>query len=358
MARRISLHVAFWMTYLFLKTYMGVFLLNYSYFDLDLGTRIIKSLLPELLVLPPKLLMAYSMMYLILPRVPVTNRPRLLSEVALLIAVSLLIYHVLLRYIVFPYVIKESLPDSTFAQGISRFIWRLLDMLAVVATACTFKLLRKQVEDAKKEKQLIQEKLQSELSFLKAQTNPHFLFNTLNSIYALARKNSEQTPGVVMQLSKLLRYMLDECKDQYVALEKEWKVIEDYVAIEKLRYGNRVNISMKQEVGSREVMIAPLIFLPLVENAFKHGAGNNTEQTDISISLQQVDGELNFSIENNFELHGEALRNSPGIGLQNVKRHLELLYPGHRMDIRDRQGKFTVTINLKPHFNGVAVPDH
>jgi LytS/YehU family sensor histidine kinase len=113
-------------------------------------------------------------------------------------------------------------------------------------------------------------------------TNPHFLFNTLNSIYALSRKQSEQTPEVVLQLSKLLRYMLYECKEPFVPLEKEWRIIEDYIALEKLRYSDRVEAVMKNDILRSDIMIAPLLFLPLVENAFKHGAGNNRNHTDIT----------------------------------------------------------------------------
>ena len=202
-------------------------------------------------------------------------------------------------------------------------------MLTVVGVACTFKLMRKQARDAKKEQQLVREKLQSELNFLRAQTNPHFLFNTLNSIYALSRRQSPQTPDVVMQLSKLLRYMLHECREPFVPLEREWKVIEDYVALEKLRYGNRVNVNMTKENVNGSFLVAPLLFLPLVENAFKHGAGNNRHHTEISIDMKQHNGSLDFLVKNNFEITDEDPDRSFGIGLQNVKRQLELLYPGH-----------------------------
>src|SRR6185436_5836332 len=185
MIRRIGLHILFWLTYLFLKTYISVFLINYSYFDLDLTTRILKGLLPELIVLPPKLLMAYYIMYSIFPRMSRQSKWRLIGELAGLIFISQIMYTLLLMYIVFPLVHNEQFPAGTMTENISWFIWRLLDMLTVVGIACTFKLLRKQIRDAKRQQELIQEKLQSELNYLRAQMNPHFLFNTLNSIYAL-----------------------------------------------------------------------------------------------------------------------------------------------------------------------------
>jgi len=150
-----------------------------------------------------------------------------------------------------------------------------------------------------------------------------------------------------MQLSKLLRYMIHECKEPFVSIDKEWKVIEDYVSLEKLRYGDRVEVRMNRHSASNGEMIAPLLFLPLVENAFKHGAGNNRDHTQIIIDLKKEESGLNFMVENNFEANGNEKEKSSGIGLQNVKRQLELLYPHHSMDIENSNGKFIVRISLK-----------
>jgi sensor histidine kinase YesM len=347
MYRRIVLHTGFWITYLILNIYVEVFLINYSFFDLDMKTRILKALVPELLVLPAKLLMAYGIMYFILPRLKRIPAWKISLYLLLITGVSLGLYHFILTGIVYPIVYKEVFPESTLAQDVSRFIWRLLDLLTVVGVACTFKLLRQQTKDARQQKQLVQEKLQSELNFLRAQTNPHFLFNTLNSIYALSRKQSPQAPQVVMQLSKLLRYMIYECKEPTVPLEKEWKIIEDYVELEKLRYGDRVEVKLNRQLNGSEEKIAPLLLLPLVENAFKHGAGKNRDRTVISISLIKEGEVLSFSVENNAVQNENEAEASGGIGLQNVKRQLELLYPDHVMTITDGPGTFSVFIQLR-----------
>lgn len=349
MIRRIALHVAFWTTYLALNSYVEVFLINHSFFELEMGTRIMKALIPELLLLPPKLLMAYTIMYFILPRLKHAAKWRLVLELVLVTAVSLVMYHFMLTAIIYPVVFKEAFPDSTFAQDISRLIWRLLDLTTVVGLACAFKLLRQQTKDARKRQQLVQEKLQSELNFLRAQTNPHFLFNTLNSIYALSRKQSPQTSEVVMQLSKLLRYMIYECKEPFVPLEKEWKIIEDYVALEKLRYGDRVKVNISSHIPGNGEMIAPLLFLPLVENAFKHGPGNHSDQTTISIDLSKHQDQIKFSVENNMADRHEADDTSGGIGLNNVRRQLELLYPDHSIQVDRANGKFVATIIINPN---------
>jgi sensor histidine kinase YesM len=351
MIRRIGLHILFWLTYLFLKTYISVFLINYSYFDLDITTRILKGFLPELIVLPPKLLMAYYIMYSIIPRMNKRSTWVLITELLILIFISLVMYTMLLSYIVMPFIHNEQLPEGTVTENISRIIWRLLDMLTVVGAACTFTLLRKQIRAAKRQQELIQEKLQSELNYLRAQTNPHFLFNTLNSIYALARKQSPETSQVVMQLSKLMRYMLYDCREKLVPLENEWRVIEDYVELERLRYGDRVRVNLEKKVSQSMAMISPLMLLPIVENAFKHGAGNNPGMTNIRIELREENGNVQFKVENSIEttLPSQSLSDSSGIGLKNVKRQLELLYPEHSMEASRVNGTFTTTIKLHLH---------
>ena len=346
MIRRIALHVAFWVAYLAINIYVEVFLINYSYFNLDMGTRITKALIPELLLLPAKLLMAYTIMYWILPRLNSIARWKNVCMLILVTAVSLVWYHVMLTEVIYPVVNHEVFPESTFMEYITRSVYRLLDLLTIVGIACTFKLLRQQTKDAKKKQELIREKLQSELNFLRSQTNPHFLFNTLNSIYALARKQSPQTSEVVMQLSKLLRYMIYECKEPFVPLEKEWKIIEDYVSLEKLRYGNRLHVQMNKQIIPNGEMIAPLLLLPLVENAFKHGAGNNRDHTEILINLSKKNDELHFTVENNVGDNRNE-EEQCGIGLKNVKRQLELLYPDHSFNIDQQSGKFTVNISFK-----------
>jgi two-component system, LytTR family, sensor kinase len=346
MIRRIALHVVFWVVYLAINIYVEVFLINYSYFQLDMGTRIMKALIPELLLLPAKLLMAYTIMYWILPRLNSIARWKNVFVLIMVTVVSLGWYHLMLTRVIYPIVNHEVFPESTFMENITRSIYRLLDLLTIVGIACTFKLLRQQTKDAKKKQELIREKLQSELNFIRSQTNPHFLFNTLNSIYALARKQSPQTSEVVMQLSKLLRYMIHECKEPFVPLEKEWKIIEDYVNLEKLRYGNRVQVQMNNQIIPNGEMIAPLLLLPLVENAFKHGAGNNRDHTEILINLDQKNDELHFKVENNVGDNRNE-KGGGGIGLKNVKRQLELLYPHHSFNIDNQNGKFTVNLSFK-----------
>lgn len=186
----------------------------------------------------------------------------------------------------------------------------------------------------------------AELSALKNQLNPHFLFNTLNNLYTLALEKSDNTPKVIERLSEILDYILYRCNDKYVPLNKEVELIENYLALEKLRYGKRVDISLNTRINSND-KIAPLILLTFIENAFKHGVKQELYQANINIELTS-DGELiTFRITNSKSKSKAESRNEK-LGLKNVKHQLALLYPGtHKLLIEDEDAQYTVTLELK-----------
>ena len=205
-----------------------------------------------------------------------------------------------------------------------------------------------QLDGKAREQRLVQEKLESELQFLRAQTNPHFLFNTLNNIYALARRESPQAAAVLLRLSKLLRFMLYECSNPTISLADEVKVIHDYLELEKLRYNDRLEVNYREDIDQPNQPIAPLLLLPFIENAFKHGASENRFFTHIDIQLSVKKGQLDFRIENDKE--PENVPSANGLGLHNVQRQLELLYPQkHQLSIDRQKNIFIVhlQINLK-----------
>ena len=221
-----------------------------------------------------------------------------------------------------------------------------LNILPAVALASTFKLLRARLAAQKREQELIQEKLQSELRFLKAQTNPHFLFNTLNNIYALARKQSKQTAPVALKLSKMLRYMLYECSEQTVSIQKEIEIIKDYIELEQLRYNDRLSVSFVENIDNASQQIAPLILLALVENAFKHGTSETHFETFVRIKMKLENEHLFFQVQNpKAESANIVLKN--GIGLQNTQRQLELIYPKqHQLTIDNNTNVFSVSLKI------------
>lgn len=226
----------------------------------------------------------------------------------------------------------------------------MIDYLIFMVLLGAAELYTKQVNGLYKEKILVREKLQSELSFLKAQVNPHFLFNTLNNIYVLTRKQSPEAPDAVVKLSKLLRFTLYEIENKTIPLEKEIKIIEDYIALECIRYNNRLSINFEKKVEDHYIEIAPLLLLPFVENAFKHGISETFNSCFIKILLN-VDYEmLHFTVENSKD---NVLKTNldTSIGLKNINRQLELIYPEHTLVVIEEPELFKIDlkVNLKKY---------
>jgi len=190
------------------------------------------------------------------------------------------------------------------------------------------------------------DKLESELRYLKAQTNPHFLFNTLNNIYALARKNSPNTSEAILHLSDILRFMLYECSSKRISIASEVKIIKDYIQLEKIRFNKKLRFLDQYEMDNPSQLVAPMILLPLVENAFKHGVGNSRFESEIDIKLKLDQGNLNFSIRNTFEID-QGNKEFEGIGIANVRRQLELIYPDkHSFEISRDDGIFSIKMKI------------
>ncbi len=204
------------------------------------------------------------------------------------------------------------------------------------------------IEANQKMLKIEQEKTQAELKALKSQINPHFLFNSLNSIYSLAMKNSKHTPGVILLLSELMRYMLYESNTNLVPLKKEIRYLENYVELQKLRTDEKSDIRIKVKGKVEDQKIAPLLFLPFIENSFKHGIKGETTGGFVHICLTIFDNELSMEIENNKGKVDEVEKDKlKGIGLKNAKRRLELLYPGkHELRLQDQAKTFKIELQL------------
>lgn len=199
--------------------------------------------------------------------------------------------------------------------------------------------------------QLRIEKQQAELNYLKSQTNPHFLFNTLNNIYSLARDKSDLAPESILRLSKILRFMLYETSGEYIAIEQELKIITDYIALEKLRYDESLRINFNHDIEDMKQALPPLLLIPLVENAFKHGVSETRNQPFIDIHLSVKSRQLTFIVKNSNETSSDKLGVKENIGLSNLRRQLELLYKDYNLTVQQSESVFTATlkINLTSH---------
>jgi hypothetical protein len=199
-----------------------------------------------------------------------------------------------------------------------------------------------------------QEKITAELQLLKAQVHPHFLFNTLNNIYSFSLESSPKTPGLILKLSSLLSYMLYDCKTAEVRLEKELEIMKNYIGLERERYGNKIDISWDVAGEVRDKFIAPLMMLPFIENAFKHGTSEQIEKCWLSIDISVKGNRLKVKIANS--KNENANRRNNGIGIANVRKRLALIYPGnHELKLSD-EGHFFI-VSLMIQLNGeVAAP--
>lgn len=231
------------------------------------------------------------------------------------------------------------------------FFYVIYDIIILVAWSFIYFVIKMR-NDLENEKMLMAEKImtaqQAELQLLKYQLNPHFLFNSLNNLYGLALKNSPRTPEIILTLSALLNYMLYGCNSETTSLEKEIDMINDYIELEKLRYGQRLQTEFDITGRIEGINIAPALLLPFVENSFKHGASKEADNPWIKLCIKVNEKSFNFRVENNYKknVSGIIEKNS-GIGIRNVKRQLELLYPGkHNLEISSENENFTVSLTI------------
>ncbi|SDR93815.1 histidine kinase [Gramella sp. MAR_2010_147] len=179
---------------------------------------------------------------------------------------------------------------------------------------------------------LKKEKKEVELLHLKSQVNPHFFFNTLNNLYGLVEQDTVKAQKLILKLSEMMRYSIYEGGNDWVTLDEEITYLENYLELHKMRYHKSIDIRFSIHVTDRSKKVMPLLFIILLENAFKHGVENLRKDAFVHIKLEANDSEINFEVENNFDT--EEITEKPGIGLKNLKRRLELVYPRtHRLEI-------------------------
>lgn len=241
--------------------------------------------------------------------------------------------------------ITSSSPE--FLRDYQVYFDVLPDVL-IITTALTFGfVIQAYFLDIQREKQIRVEQEKAELNVLKSQVSPHFLFNVLNSIYSLSLSKSDQISDVVLQLSDILRYTLYQSEKKEIPLKNEIEIIESYIAIEKIRIPETASVTFNHNEAKNCILIAPLLMLPLIENAFKHGTDSTVEATFIDAILKVENNELTFTCRNNFK---ETNRNpsSGGIGLKNIERRLHLLYPGkYRFTYEKKDDIFGVQLAIQ-----------
>jgi two-component system, LytTR family, sensor kinase len=209
--------------------------------------------------------------------------------------------------------------------------------------------LREKFYQEKKMDQVQLEKLSTEINYLKAQINPHFLFNTLNNLYGMALQKSDKTPEVIMRLSKMMDYMLYDSDDAKVYLVKDIENLENYISLENIRQGNNALINYTREGEVHDQKIVPLLFLPLVENGFKHGVNELIKGAFLDVHLSIAASSATIMVKNNYKSKTVPAEQRAGIGLTNLRRRLELFYPGkHLLNIKQAADSYEAQLTI--HF--------
>jgi hypothetical protein len=254
-----------------------------------------------------------------------------------------------LKVIIF-YFKFDNLPSAQ-ADLIRDQNWYFLITFFIAGSSTIFKIVTDWARHLREKQELQTQTMQSELRFLKSQINPHFLFNTLNNLYALTLKKSDKAPEIVIKLSEMMRYMLYECNEKRVLLSKEVNYLKNYLDLERLRQGKNVEISFNVSGEVSDQKIAPLMFIPFLENSFKHGLNNHISKGFVNIDLNIKENIVNLFIENSkpetLPLQ-EHKRKSGGIGLVNVRRRLNLLYPNqYILEIGDNPKTYSVSLEIR-----------
>jgi sensor histidine kinase YesM len=331
------LHISFWCVYLSFNLY------QISQFQRDRGYDWERMFTSASVQLVFTMLIAYLNYFYTWPRFLKHNKIwRYLLEFAIPFATLLTLRVHVQRYLVDGYTHKVDYFYSSFfivqIVAVTLFIVIFVGMLRFAVDWFELEAKRKEVEN---------EKLTSELNFLKAQINPHFLFNTLNNLYYLAYTKSDNTTEVIAKLSQMMRYMIYDSNHSKVPLSKEIEYMENYISLERLRLNNQIPIHFEVKGNTENVWIAPLIFITFLENAFKHGVSNNNPKAWVNISIELALDQCIYQVENSKLEESAEPHEKSGIGLQNVQRRLELSYPGkHHLTMENKKDSYFVRLNL------------
>lgn len=317
---RIYYHILFWMCYVALYTLM------WGSYDEDYWAQFQQLVF----LLPWKMIPTYITLYYLMPKFLYPKKTVQYVALSIILAIMMGLMD---RYMVWTYIYHWFSPEKEYWKTPMMYVPKVFNSIVAVYTpvfvAMAIKLQLTYYQKDKINKELEKEKAATELKFLKAQIHPHFLFNTLNSIYSLSLSQSKKTPEVVLGLSKFLDYMLYECNERFISIGKEWEQLMNLVALERIRYEEGLSIEVSESIDNTETLIPSLLLLPFVENAFKHGADNEINDSWITIDLKLVKDNLVFMVENSKSAVQveESLDADKNIGLTNVKRRLELFFP-------------------------------
>lgn len=345
------MHLIFWGGYLSL-----------SVFVFSGREEIDKAFLISLILMLPQVIIAYINMELLIPAYFFKKKYWKYAGLVLLCFVGFYLFYEFVLPVVFEKLGSQPhqggrrwMRENSEMNGNAffspkrrmRMIYSFTQTLAIYFLSTAFKTSQIALKREKEASELKSENLNSELKFLRSQINPHFLFNALNNIYTLSIIKSDKTPDNILKLSDMLRYIIYDCNANRVPLEKEISYINNYIDLQKLKDDQIRNIEVDFGNADLQCMIAPMIFIPFIENSFKHSKIEDLENGWIKLKIENTETQLVFSVRNSLPKKEFAKDKVGGVGLENVKRRLELLYPKkHLINISDSKSEFSVELKI------------
>ncbi|HPN39395.1 MAG TPA: histidine kinase [Melioribacteraceae bacterium] len=340
--KRIYLHILFWIGYLSYYTFQSGYY-NNDYLEMFKG---------YLIYLPILLAATYFTNYYVVPKFLLTKQ---YFKFVIIFIISAIIFILSMKSVFWLYLAPKYYNKmglvGYYKAGFFYPTYLMAHAISIYFIVFVFgfiKLTKRWFINNQITQELKKEKLEAELKFLKAQMNPHFLFNVLNSLYALALKQSDKTADMILKLSAMMDYILYESKNDFILIEKELKLIYDYVELEKLRYGEKLNFNFIISGKTDNVYLPPLILFPFIENSFKHGVSNSVDHSYINVTLNLLESKIEFIIENNKPKYIINHQKKEGIGLNNVLKRLELIYQNkYTFEKSETENTFLIKLNIK-----------
>lgn len=305
------------------------------------------SFLKACATVPIAFVVSYLTFYVLFEKLYLNNKKNAFWISQLIVAV---VFVFLKRFISYYYLYPLFVPDAMAKPLISlpKVLFEFVSLYLIVSLYGMFIFIRSWYRQQQALNELKKEKIAAELELLKSQVQPHFIFNMLNNIYSSAFKKSPETALQILKLSNLIEYSLYDSKKEEVLLEEELEYIRNYVGLQKIRVGNKLDVSMNIFDDINGILIPPLLLLPIIENCFKHGVNKSINPSWIRIDISATDREITFKIENSIEKEAKnPVSQNGGLGLTNVRRRLELMYPkGHDIKIFEEENSFLLVLKL------------
>jgi two-component system, LytTR family, sensor kinase len=333
--KEIGYHVLFWLTYI-----ASEYFANLIHMAPGRNLAFFKSIL---FTLPLLMIPAYFIALYVVPRYLKTDKWSLF--ILWILAVGVFVFFARIKWQELLYFLESG---EYFKMPASKMLKNIIRDYATIALGVCIYIIGDYRKKQKHNEQLMKSKAEAEIKLLKGQLHPHFLFNSLNNIYSLALMKSDLTADSILKLTELLDYLVYRANLDKVALSKEVQLLKNYIELEKLRYGDKLKIDEDIQMKNESLRVAPLILLPFAENCFKHGGPGQDGIFMIRILLHTQSNKLLFNIVNSKKRKNDSSAVQGGIGLDNIRQRLNLLYPGrHQLMIKDDPETYNVSLEIE-----------